>query len=137
MRSIAIIFVLALIVGCSTEPAPTGSIRLEFAIKQLQVRDNSLYPVFPNPFSRVSGDTAICIQFALSDSLTAANLLVQNALGDPIANFYDTLLLPGFYTGWWEPVDANGIPLSSGLYFVTLQNGGFIDSRLINIQENE
>jgi hypothetical protein len=137
MRRAAITTLLIFILGCSTEPPPTGSIRLEFSYQPLQSANDSLYPIFPNPFSRVSGDTALSIRFALVDTTSGANLLIQNALGDPVADFYDTLLPSGFYTGWWNPVASDGTALTSGIYFVTLQNGGFIYSRLVNVQENE
>ena len=136
MRRIAFITLFLTMMGCSTEPAQTGSIRLQFNFKQAQPANDSLFPVSPNPFSRVDGDTSLFIEFTLWDT-SAANLLVQNALGDPIANYYDTLLPPGYYTGWWDPFASDGTPLMSGIYFVTLQSGGFINSRLVNLQENE
>ncbi len=125
--------------SCSTEPAPTGSIRLEFPNPKLsppKVLKDSLFPVSPNPFNRVEGDTSLLIAFTLADT-TEANLLVQNALGDPVANYYDTLLPPGLYTTSWKPYASDGTALMSGIYFVTLQSGSYIDSRLVNLQENE
>jgi hypothetical protein len=136
MRRIAIVFLIAMM-GCSTEPVQTGSIRLAFAYKQMQPTADSLYPVFPNPFSRVDGDTGVCIEFALSDSTYPTEVLVQNALGDPVAEFSDSTLPTGVYTGWWNPLATDGTPLMSGIYFVTLQNGAFINSRLVSVQENE
>jgi hypothetical protein len=135
---IAFVTLLFAVMGCSTEPAQTGSIRLQFSVKLAPegVLKDSLFPVSPNPFNRVGGDTALLIQFTLQDT-SAANLLIQNALGDPIANFYDTLLPPGTYSGWWDPFASDGTPLMSGIYFVTIQDGGFINSRLVNLQENE
>ena len=139
-----ILLLLALIIvgdiivgdGCSTQPAQNGSIRLHFSLKQSKPSKDSLFPISPNPFNRVAGDTSLLITFTLRDT-SAANLLIQNALGDPIADFYDTLLPPGTYSGWWSPFATDGTPLMSGIYFVTLQNGGFINSRLVNLQENE
>jgi hypothetical protein len=124
--------------GCSTAPVQNGSIRLQFSRKQAPpgVLKDSLFPVSPNPFNRVAGDTSLLIVFTLRDT-SAANLLVQNAIGDPIADYYDTLLPPGTYSGWWDPFASDGTPLMSGIYFVTMQNGGFINSRLVNLQENE
>jgi hypothetical protein len=137
MRKIALVILFLSIMGCSTEPVQTGAIALEFSYKQLRLTADSLYPVFPNPFTLASGDTGLCIQFAVADSTDAAELLVQNALGDPIAEFSDSALSPGIYTGWWNPISANGSALVSGIYFVTLQNGAFIYSRLVDLQEND
>ncbi len=137
MRNIALIIVLVALMGCSTEPVQTSPITLEFSYKQLRPLTDSLYPVFPNPFTLASGDTGLCIQFALVDSADGAELLIQNALGDPIAEFSDSTLPVGIYTGWWNPISANGTALMSGIYFVTLQNGAFIYSRLVDLQEND
>ncbi len=138
MRRIILLLVLIATMGCSTEPAQTGSIKLLFHSKQAPqgALNDSLFPVAPNPFNRVAGDTSLLIEFTLRDT-SAANLLIQNALGAPIAEYYDTLLPPGTYSGWWSPFASDGTPLMSGIYFVTLQNGGFINSRLVNLQENE
>jgi hypothetical protein len=138
MRRIAFITLFLAIAGCSTQPAQTGSVRLQFTPKTAPpgVLNDSLFPISPNPFNRVGGDTSLLIKFTLRDTGTA-NLVIQNALGDPIADYYDTLLPPGTYAGWWSPFATDGTPLMSGIYFVTLQNGGFINSRLVNLQENE
>ncbi len=125
------------IAGCSTAPVQTGSIKLQFAYKKLQPTVDSLYPIFPNPFNRASGDTGLCIEFAIADSVYPAELLIQNALGDPVAEFSDSAVSSGVYTGWWDPIAADGTPLMSGIYFVTVQNGAFINSRLVSLQENE
>ncbi len=131
---IAILFVLA---GCSTEPVPqSSSIKLHFGYKYMQPAHDSLYPIYPNPFSRASGDTTFTIRFALKDTITTT-VIVQNVLGDAVASFSDSLLLPGFYTGSWNPFASDGTPLNSGFYFVTLRAGDFINSRLVFIQENE
>jgi hypothetical protein len=135
MRSLFVTLLLIAVLGCSTQPAPSNSIRLEFAFKA-QPANDSLFPIFPNPFNRVSGDTAVSIEFAIHDT-SAAVLLIQNALGNPVAEFSDSLLPAGTYSGWWDPRATDGTTLMSGIYFVTLQNRGFINSRLINLQENE
>jgi hypothetical protein len=137
MRRIIFITLLTLLIGCSTEPSQTGSVRMKFSYKHLQPAADSLYPIFPNPFNRVAGDTGLYIEFAIVDTFATTDLLIQNALGDPVAEFSDSALAAGIYTGWWDPFAADGTPLMSGIYFVTLQNGGFINSRLVNLQENE
>jgi len=129
--------VLVVGAGCSTDSSPTpSSVRLEFAFKSAHPSNDSLYPIFPNPFNRVTGDTSLAIQFTIRDSGSVA-LVIQNAIGNQIAVFSDSILPPGFYAGWWSPFATDGTPLQSGLYFVTLNNGNFINSRLVDIQENE
>ncbi len=136
-RTIACTLLLAAFFGCATEPTPqAASVRLHFAFKQAQPANDSLYPIYPNPFNRVLGDTGIAIQFTLRDSGSVA-LVIQNALGNQIALFSDSALAPGSYSGWWEPFATDGTTLTSGIYFITLNNGDFIDSRLVDIQENE
>ncbi|HEY3876518.1 MAG TPA: hypothetical protein VGM92_13665 [Candidatus Kapabacteria bacterium] len=136
MTRIAFVLAIFFLIGCSTDAVQTGSIRLNFSLKSSQPTSDSLYPVYPNPFNRVIGDTAILIQFAIRDTGTA-NVLVQNAFGDLIANYYDSVVPAGIYLGTWYPEASDGSRLSNGIYYVTLQNGAFIDSRLVNIQENE
>ena len=95
-----------------------------------------LYPIYPNPFNRVVGDTALFIRFSLHDTGSAI-LLVQNAIGDAITEFRDSSLAPGVYGTHWQPLAHDGVRLHSGLYFVTLHTKNYINSRLVNIQENE
>lgn len=97
---------------------------------------DSLYPIFPNPFNRVTGDTALTIRFALRDS-GAVIVLVQNAIGDAITQYSDSSLTPGLYSTTWNPVASDGTRLNAGLYFVTLHTQNYINSRLVNIEENE
>lgn len=123
--------------GCTNDTAQDARpIRLIFSIKaSLPVRD-SLYPVFPNPFSRVTGDTNLALAFTLKDSGTAT-LLIQNVIGDAIATYSDSLLGPGLYQGRWNPFASDGTALNPGLYFVTLRVRDYINSRLVNIQNND
>ena len=126
-----------LLFGCTNDSVtPSASIRLNFAYKSAQPAGDSLYPIFPNPFSRASGDTNFTIRFALNDTGAVA-LLVQNVLGDEIAGYADSLLPAGIYSGQWNPIASDGTPLNSGLYFITLHAGNYINSRLVNIQNNE
>ena len=98
--------------------------------------NDSLYPIFPNPYNRVAGDTALTIHFSLQDT-GSAQVVIQNALGDQVEIFSDSVLPSGYYTGSWNPLASDGTHLLSGLYFVTLRNGNFIYSRLVDIQENQ
>src|SRR5690242_5239130 len=96
--------------GCSAPTAPRSSVRLNFSIKQGQPANDSLYPVYPNPFNRVAGDTSLAISFALRDS-GSAQLVIQNALGDQVDIFSDSTLPPGYYNGWWNPLASDGTRL--------------------------
>lgn len=122
--------------GCSTATAPTVPLRMNFTFKSDNPANDSLYPVFPNPFNRVEGDTSVGIRFALNDSVSA-QVVIQNALGDQVEIFSDSVARPGYYTGWWNPVASDGSRLVNGLYFITLRNGDFIFSRLVDVQENQ
>ena len=133
----AMSIVAALFIGsCSTSTAPTVPIVAHFAFKTGEPANDSLYPIFPNPFNRVAGDTALTIQFSLQDT-GSAQVVVQNALGDQVEIFSDSSLPSGYYTGSWNPLASDGTHLLSGLYFITPRNGNFIYSRLVNIQENQ
>jgi hypothetical protein len=136
MMARAYLFFLIFVCGCSTEPPQMGAILVNFTYKNTQPSADSLYPVYPNPFNRATGDTSIFLQFAVSDS-GAVNLVIQNALGDEIVLFSDSALSPGFYSGYWNPLTSGGSSLISGIYFVTLNDGDFINSRLVYIEENE
>ena len=138
LRRLILLTIFFGLFGCSSTSAPPeGSIRLAFpSPKRIKPANDSLYPIFPNPFNRAGGDTSLVIQFDLRDSGTAI-LLFQNALGDEIAGYSDTTLAPGHYSGSWNPFASDGTPLNAGLYFVTLRTKNYIDSRLVNIEENE
>gem|GEM_PF-2432340 len=136
LRGIVIAILFSSTMGCSAPTAPTNSLRLNFAIKQGQPANDSLYPVYPNPFNRVAGDTSVAIAFALRDS-GSAQLVIQNALGDQVNIFSDSMLPAGYYNGWWNPLAPDGTRLRNGIYFITLRNGDFIFSRLVDVQENQ
>jgi len=92
LRITCVLLLVAFAAGCSTEPLQTGPIRLNFAYKNTQPATDSLYPVYPNPFNRVTGDTSLFLEFAVRDT-TSVNLVVQNALGDAVVLFSDSLLM--------------------------------------------
>ncbi len=102
---------------------------------------DSLYPIYPNPFSRSSGDTSVLFRFSIKVRSNTI-VLIQNPIGDEIAKFTDTTLDPGVYPGSWQPVASNGLGLHPGLYFITLRvndstlQTGYINSRLFDITDN-
>jgi hypothetical protein len=128
---------LSMVTGCTNDSQPAnGSIRLRFAHQGSTPLNDSLYPIFPNPFNRTAGDTNITIRFALNDTGIVA-VLIQNVIGEEIAGYTDSLLPSGIYYGQWNPIASDGTPLISGLYFITLHAGNYINSRLVNVENND
>jgi len=133
------------VLGCnpSSQPEDLHVRTLEYGIKDhFQVEGNpegvdSLYPISPNPFSRGSGDSTISITFSLKDTATAI-VLIQNPIGDEVIRFREEKLTAGTFKGHWDPIASDGVPLNSGMYFVTLNIGSrnYINSRLLYIQNN-
>ena len=122
--------------GCQTSVDPiSASLLLKFNYKGASAAADSLYPIYPNPYSRGS-DTTIFITFSKFDS-GATTIVIQNPIGDAVATYSDTLVSPGIYSASWNPVTSTGDPLNSGLYFVTLHTGTYIRSRLISILTND
>ena len=129
---------LVTLAACSSTVAPEPkSLRLSFNYKFGHPENDSLFPVFPNPFSRVSGDSVLNLRFTLRDSSASVHLLIQTVIGDEVASFSDSLVGPGTYSGTWNPIGSDGTALKSGLYFVTLRSPSYINSRLVNIEDNE
>jgi hypothetical protein len=137
VSTLSVALLLSMFSGCTNSSQPSnGSIRLSFAHKGSTPPGDSLYPIFPNPFNRTAGDTTITIRFALNDTGAVA-VLIQNVIGDEIAGYTDSLLPAGIYSGQWNPIASDGTPLISGLYFITLHAGNYINSRLVNIENND
>lgn len=122
-----------------------GSIRQHFQVEANPVDPaesaDSLYPLWPNPYSRGSGDSVVAIDFSLKASGAAA-LLIQNPIGDEILRLQDDSLEAGHYHTGWNPLAADGTPLRPGLYFVTLHvydvnTRNFVSSKLLYIQNND
>ncbi len=81
--------------------------------------DNSYYQNFiksyPVPFNSTSS-----VRFSIKkESLT--KIVVYNSLGKEIKTLLDKQLSPGEYNIHWEARDKYGIPLPSGIYFISLQ----------------
>jgi hypothetical protein len=134
---IALLLFTVIIIGCESQ-SPITQNDLQFTpFKRLpDTTQDYLYPIHPNPFNRVTGDTALFMRFCLHDSGSAI-VLVQNAIGDAISEYNDSGLSAGVYVAHWQPLAQDGTRLRSGLYFITLHTKNYINSRLVNIQENE
>jgi hypothetical protein len=144
MPRIASVFsiTLVLLCGCVAESNRADalrpervSIRSRFQIEAGENFADSLYPLFPNPFNRAAGDTAITIQFTIADT-SRAIVLIQNPIGEEVVRFEDDTLSPGQYRAGWQPLSSEREPLNSGIYFVTFRTDQYIVSRMFNIQTN-
>ena len=148
-RSISALVIFSLMLGCATEPIATNShltvqpkpIKSLFSVLSNTPATDSLYTIYPNPFSRATGDSVEFLQFGISDS-SQVILLIQNPIGDEVALFEDSTLHAGTYSGKWNPIASDGSGLNPGIYFVTLhvtdtvKRTSFIDSQVLNILNN-
>jgi hypothetical protein len=147
--SAVILAMFVMVMGCATEP-PTSNghlivqpkpIKSLFSVQANNPSSDSLYTIYPNPFSRATGDSVEFLQFAIADS-SQVIVLIQNPLGDQVAMFEDSTLYAGTYSGKWNPVASDGSGLNPGIYFVTLHvtdtvnHTSFIDSQVLNILNN-
>jgi hypothetical protein len=118
------------------------SIRKNFLIQSSNTFPDSLAPVYPNPYNHNSGDSSVALFFTLRDT-GAVKIIIQNPIGDSIAIFRDSLLPPGSFTGFWNPVLSDGTRLRPGLYFITMRvapnnpDRNYINSKLLQIQSND
>jgi hypothetical protein len=142
LRIASVFSLLILICGCVAESNAPQRI----AVPELPIRDNfqieagdfindSLLPIFPNPFNRAAGDTHLNLHFQLSDS-SQVLILIQNPMGEEVVRFKDSTLSKGQYRAQWAPLNSAREPLNAGLYFVTFRTRRYISSRMLSIQTN-
>lgn len=141
---------LSFLFGCSvmsSEPqhlplqnSQIRSIKKTFSIQTGGSQTDSLAPMYPNPFNHALGDTTIFITFTIKDT-ARVKIIVQNAVGDSVVVFQDSILSAGIYSGSWEPLNSLGEPLRSGIYFITMRADpylrNYISSRLFYIENND
>jgi flagellar hook assembly protein FlgD len=53
---------------------------------------------------------------------------IFNVTGHTVKSLYNQVQQPGIYNLKWNGTDENGVQLASGVYFYTLQTGGFSKS---------
>jgi hypothetical protein len=150
MLRIASVFSLAvlLMAGCVSDGGTGEPLKPErLSIREHFVRDrskleageqpipDSLYPLFPNPFSREGGDDSVNIVFSLKDS-SRVLILIQNPIGEEVVRFEDDTLSAGQYRAGWHPLSSEREPLNSGIYFVTFRTDRYIVSRMLSILTN-
>ena len=78
---------------------------------------------YPNPFNPVTE-----IRYALPNAADV-QVVVYNALGQQIKTLVSTKQEAGNHTVVWDATDANGAPVSSGLYFYRVKAGAKIAVR--------
>ncbi len=83
---------------------------------QLKLPDSFiLYQNYPNPFN-----PSTVIKFQLS-SLSNVELKIYDALGQEVKKLISEKRLPGSYTIEWDATNNDGLPISSGIYYLRLK----------------
>jgi S-formylglutathione hydrolase len=114
---------------------PFFSAKMSFDTTQTDVKLNQvspqqfkLYPNYPNPFSRSSlGNVATTISYSIPQN-TFVSLKVIDILGREIKNLVNENQVAGQYH-----VQYRGDYLSSGVYFVKLEAGNFVEVEKISL----
>jgi hypothetical protein len=83
----------------------------------------SLGPNYPNPFNPQT-----TIRFTL-DASSYTTVTIYNILGQQVNTLVSEQMQPGEHTLVWNGRDSRGKPVSSGIYFYTIQAGERFESR--------
>lgn len=78
---------------------------------------------FPNPFN-----SSTRIRYQLSRA-TKVELSIYNTIGQKVKTLVDRFLTAGDYLATWDGCDESGHPVSSGVYFYTLQSKDFTETK--------
>ena len=78
-----------------------------------------LYQNYPNPFN-----PSTTIRFEVPQ-LTEVSIKIYNILGQLVATLIDEKFEPGTYRVLWRAENFNGVPVSSGVYFVRMKSTEF------------
>ncbi len=95
----------------------TGSIPLSFALHQN-------YPNPFNPSTRISFDIPSNGKGAVN-----AELMVYDVLGRKVRTIVSDSFMPGTYEMEWDGKNDQAIPMSSGVYFLTLKSDSYASTR--------
>lgn len=82
-----------------------------------------LEEVWPNPFA-----SATTVAFTLPEAVPV-RLAIHDPSGRRVRLLVSATLPPGRHAIRWDGVDASGRPMPSGVYFATLETGGFRGAR--------
>jgi hypothetical protein len=77
----------------------------------------------PNPFNPVTE-----ITYALATDCRV-RLEIYNVLGQKVVTLVDEHQKAGYRTARWDGTNAEGVDVSSGVYFYKLEAGVFIETR--------
>jgi hypothetical protein len=86
-----------------------------------------LYPNYPNPFSQIprfAGNPTTVIGFDLP-KMAAVRLKIFDVFGREVRTLVDDLLTPGTHRINWDGTTKQGLPATSGVYFVRINAGTF------------
>ncbi|RKY35689.1 MAG: hypothetical protein DRP73_04515 [Candidatus Omnitrophota bacterium] len=116
--------------GCYSTPQIGLSVKEKRPIVSSEKRSFRLYPLSPNPFSRM-----LQIRFSLPEK-TGLTLKVFDVSGRAIKVLENGTLLPGIYTLYWDGRDDRGNLLPDGLYFVTLKvKGKYFNRKVVLLKK--
>jgi hypothetical protein len=80
----------------------------------------ALHPAYPNPFNPTTN-----IRYDLTETLKVS-LVVYDMLGKKVKTLINQAVQPaGFRDIQWHGVDDNNNPVSSGVYFISLEAGRY------------
>jgi hypothetical protein len=77
-----------------------------------------LFSNYPNPFN-----SGTVIPFEIGNGSSGVRLMIVDVLGRMVRDFQLGNLEAGNHSVTWDGNSAGGIPVASGIYFVTLQKG--------------
>jgi len=77
----------------------------------------ALHQNYPNPFNPNTE-----IRFDIPQE-TTVNISIFNLMGQKIKTLKNEKITPGYHTVQWDGANDNGIQVSTGMYFYTLQTG--------------
>lgn len=80
-----------------------------------------LFQNYPNPFNPTT-----TVQFQVPKT-GHVHLSVYNVLGQKVRTLVDRVVPGGTYSQQWNGTNDNGQPISTGVYFIRFQAGGFVD----------
>lgn len=88
----------------------------------------ALYQPYPNP----SRDLVVIMASIPIESFVV--IVVQNPVGDVLRVLVSETLSPGYHRVDWDGRNSQGNPVKDGDYFISMQAGSFLQSRLVKIE---
>jgi hypothetical protein len=85
-----------------------------------------LHQNYPNPFNP---ETSIRFDVPSGAGATRTRLAIYSVSGELVRVLVDEIRPPGFYEARWDGTNQHGAPVPSGVYFYSLEAGGYRTSR--------